>query len=392
MVLKKRLTNFLKYNHVAYEAYYVCASSVLRALSFFINTDDYLILFNSYAGRSFGDSPKAVFEYMKNDSRFAGYHFVWAFHDPEAHTVEGATTIKTDTPRYFLTALRSRVWITNSSVERGLNFKKRNTIYINTWHGTPIKRMGSDIASGNQAFKSKGKTNFDLMCVQGEFEAGVWSRGFGIPERLLARTGLPRNDELASDNANRRESVRKELKIPEGKRAILYCPTYREYEKDATYGVVMRSPFDIAKLEKELGEEYVLLVRAHYEVAKRMGIENTSFCWDVTEYEDLNGLILASDLLVSDYSSVFFDYSITGKPMLHYTYDYEEYATKRGMYFDIRDWLNGSDNQDGIVELLKELDYEAESEKSRAFREAFVQYFGNGAREVADHVYRLINQ
>ena len=373
MPLKQSLTNFLKYNRIAYATYYACASAVLRAVGSLVSTDDQLILFNSYAGRSYGDSPKAVFEQMKSDRRF-----------------DGAEKIKTDTPRYFLTALRSRVWVTNSSVERGLSFKKGGTVYINTWHGTPLKRMGSDIAGGNKSFKSRGKNAFDAMCVQGEFEAGVWARGFRLTNHTLVRTGLPRNDELVLANDSRRELIRKQLGIQEGKRVILYCPTFREYEKDVAYGVVMKPAFDITSLKKELEDEYVLLVRAHYEVAKRMGIENDSFCKDVTEIENLNELIIASDLLISDYSSVFFDYSITGKPMLHFTYDYDEYASKRGMYFDIREWLDGSDTQEGLVEILKTLDYEAEAARSRAFRDEFIQYYGDAARQVVDLIYKLI--
>lgn len=392
MSVKQSLANFLKYNRVAYGVYYVCASTVFRVVGLFVPIDNRLILFNSFAGRSFGDSPKAVFDCMGRDQRFAGYRLVWAFHNPDDYTVDGAAKIKTDTLQYFLTALRARVWVTNSSVERGLSFKKRGTTYINTWHGTPLKKMGSDIAGGNQSFKSRGKNRFDAMCVQGEFEARVWARGFGVPSDALARTGLPRNDELAKDCGERRAMLREELGIPEGKRAILYCPTFREYEKDAAYGVVMRSPFDIPALESELGEDYILLVRAHYEVTKRMGIEDSDFCRDVTEYGDLNGLMLASDLLISDYSSVYFDYSITGKPMLHYTYDYDEYASKRGMYFDIRDWLGGSESQEGLVEVLKSLDYDAEAGKSRAFRAEFVQYYGDAAQSVVDLIHTLLSE
>ena len=130
---------------------------MINVLKLFVLPDNKLILFNSYAGRKYDDSPKAIFLSMKNDSRFKGYRFVWAFHDPSKYDVADCEKIKTDGLKYFVTALKARVWITNSSFERGLRFKGRRTFYLNTWHGSPIKKMGSDIDSANQSFKSKGK-------------------------------------------------------------------------------------------------------------------------------------------------------------------------------------------------------------------------------------------
>ena len=207
MSFHKRLAGILKYNRSVYDLYYTWGSAAMRLIGRFIPIDDKLILLNSFAGRSYSDSPRAVYEVLRNDSRFADYRFVWAFHNPSNHNVDGAETIKTDTPRYFITALKARLWVTNSSMERGLRFKKTGTAYVNTWHGTPIKRMGSDIDSGNQSFKSKGKTQIDAMCVQGEYEAEIWSRGFGIPDDRLIRTGLPRNDELASADEKTRSET-----------------------------------------------------------------------------------------------------------------------------------------------------------------------------------------
>ena len=97
------------------------------------------------------------------------------------------------------------------------------------------------------------------------------------------------------------------------------------------------------------------------------------------------------DLLISDYSSTYFDFSITGKPMLYYTYDYDEYALKRGMYFDIRVRLSGSDSQEGLVKVLKTLDFDVEAARTRAFREEFVQYYGDAAQSVVDLIYTLVS-
>lgn len=115
--MKQKLVNFLKYNKVAYAVYYRVMNFCMNILKLFIKTDDKLILFNSFAGRKYDDSPKAIFEEMRRDSRFTGYKLVWAFHQPEKFQVDGAEKIKTDGMHYFRTALAARVWVTNSSVE-----------------------------------------------------------------------------------------------------------------------------------------------------------------------------------------------------------------------------------------------------------------------------------
>ena len=237
--MKQRIINFLKYNKAAYTAYYYTMSAAINMLKLFVKPDDKLILFNSFAGRKYDDSPKAIYEAMRRDPRFKGYHFVWAFHQPEKYTVKGAKKIKTDGLDYFITALMARVWVTNSSVERGLNFKGKHTVYFNTWHGTPMKKMGTDINSGNQSFKSKGGSTVDVMMSQGRFETEIFSRSFNIPKSKFLEAGLPRNDILANYTEEQREGIRHKLGIKPEQKVILYCPTFREYEKDENLGVVI---------------------------------------------------------------------------------------------------------------------------------------------------------
>ena len=118
-------------------------SGAFRCMGLFTKTDNKLILFNSFGGRKFNDSPKVLFEAMLNDPRFAGYKFVWAFEEPEKCKISGAKSIKIDSPEYFKTALKAKVWISSVNIERGLHFKKRSTIYINTWHGAGTKLIGN---------------------------------------------------------------------------------------------------------------------------------------------------------------------------------------------------------------------------------------------------------
>lgn len=386
--MKQKLVNFLKYNKVAYAIYYRVMSFCMNVLKLFIKTDDKLILFNSFAGRKYDDSPKTIYEEMRKDPRFSGYKLVWAFHQPEKYDVP--KKIKTDGLNYFKTALAARVWVTNSSVERGLNFTGKHTLYFNTWHGTPMKKMGTDIGSNNTAFSTKSESPFDVMMSQGHFETDVFSRSFGIPKEKFLEAGLPRNDILANYTEEQRQAIRSHLGIKQDQTVILYCPTFREYDKDESLGVVMAPPMDLKKWERELGDKYVLLMRAHYEVSRVMQIEENTFVKNATDYSDLNDLYIAADILISDYSSVFFDYSITGKPMLHFCYDYEKYSSKRGMYFDIRKKVSGADNEDQVIKLIKSMDISVESKKTAKFRNEFVNFYGSATKAAVDCIAEKI--
>ncbi len=387
----KKLANIIKYFKWIYSLYYYVFSFLLRVLRLFVKPDDKLILFNSFGGRKYDDSPKAIFEKMQNDPRFAGYKMVWAFHNPEGKEIPGAVCIKTDTLKYFITALRARVWVTNSSIERGLNFKGKNTYYFNTWHGTPIKKMGTDIEKGNGSFKQKGGFRVDTMMAQSNFEADIFARVFGIGREKFLLGGLPRNDRLANYTEEERLLKREELGLPKDKIVILYAPTFREYSKDKAKGCVLAPPMDLKKWEDALSETHCLLFRAHYEVAKSMDVKENDFVKNVTAYPHLEDLLIAADVLISDYSSIFFDFSIMDKVMLHFTYDYSEYAEKRGVYFDIREYLSGSETEDGVIRLLESMDAEEEKERTEKFRETFVEEYGHAAEKAVECIWETIN-
>lgn len=384
--MKKRIQNIIKYNKWVYLVYYSVMSALIRFLGVFVKTDQRLILFNSFAGRKYDDSPKAVFDAMRADRRFDGYTLAWAFHEPERFDVTGAEKIKTDGLRYFVTALKAKVWITNSSVERGLKFKKKDTLYVNTWHGTTIKKMGSDIQAGNASFKPRGESAYSVMNAQGKYDTDIFSRAFGIERNKFLEVGLPRNDFLANYTPADRSAIRRALNFSPDQRVILYCPTFREYDRDERLGVTMAPPMDLNKWKKELGPDWVLLLRAHYEVSRVMKIEEDPRIRNVTDYPSLNDLMIASDLLISDYSSVFFDYSVMDKPMLHFTYDFDRYQAARGMYFDIRGYLNGADNEDDLLRIVKSIDWKAETDRTVRFRKAFVNFYGNAAKQTVDWI------
>ena len=127
------------------------------------------------------------------------------------------------------------------------------------------------------------------------------------------------------------------------------------------------------------------MFRAHYEVVKSMNIVEDEFCKDVSNYANLNELMMASDMLLSDYSSIFFDYAILGRPMLCFTYDYDEYAEKRGVYFDIREALDDyASNEQAVIDNIMNIDYEKRVADSVRFRNKYVTAYGNASKSVLD--------
>lgn len=373
----------IKYVRPLYYGYFYLMSFLFNLLGFFVKQDRNMVLISSFGGKKYDDSPKELYERMQKDKRFSSYRYVWAFHHPDDFNIPGAEKVKTDSWAYFITALKSGIWITNSSMERGLSFKLENTLYVNTWHGSTIKKMGSDVDDANTSFRSLGKMKVDIMTAQNEEQADIFSRVFDIPRENFLVCGLPRNDFLLTATPEYIIKVKERLHLLNGKKIILYAPTFREFDRDSR-GVILKPPIDLQKWQDALADEYVLLFRAHYEVAAVLGLTTNDFCWDVTNYPELNDLLLAANILISDYSSIIFDYALLEKPIFHYCYDYDRYEVKRGMYMDIRKYFNGSDNEEELLTLLKNMDWQAEETRAKSFKDKFALQDGHAADAVLD--------
>ena len=383
------LINKVKYSKTLYRLFRFCGDIFIKVLSLFIRQDKKLILFVSFGGRKYDDSPRCIFEKMILDDRFNDYKFVWAFIDPELHQVsKRAEVIKIDTLRYFLTCLKARVWITNSAITRGLSFKSRWTLYLNTWHGSPIKKMGDDINPENTSFRGQTHNLIDIMLSQSQFESQIFSRVFNIPTENFRVYGLPRNDELISRNTTEEIlKIKTQLNIPLNKQVILYAPTFREYTKDSNSNCIIAPPINFEHWEQILGDKYIVLFRAHYEVVNVMNIKYNNFVRNLSQYPNLNDLMLISDMLISDYSSIFFDYSILARPMLCFAYDYDQYSSKRGLYFDIRKELSQEnyDTEDKLLNAILNLNIADLESISNSFREKYIEEYG-------DATYKTINE
>lgn len=383
--MKGRIEYILKHSNLLQFLYKNVVGFLFRFVGIFIRTDENLALFSSYSGKRFDDSPRFIFELMKQRDDCSSIKMVWAFNNPEEIDVVGAEKVKMDSPRYFFVALKAKYWITNVNIERGLRFKKKETVYLNTWHGTPIKTIGNAVS---------GRSDYDfshvnLISSDGPYFSQRMIKDFNANPDAILSCGRPCDDALFNkDYDSKQREAREKIGVAEGKFVILYAPTWRD-STDGGSSYAFAPPINFLTWKKRLGEDVVILFRAHSITNKVLGLAFDDQILDVSDYRDVNDLILASDVLISDYSGIYFDYAITGKPMISFCYDYDEYSNIRGMYFDVREYLTSFSDEDGLLSYLVSSDLIEDREKTRIFFETFSGFGGNATAECVDAVLRL---
>ena len=374
------IVSFVKRNHLIYEIYFSLFSLFVKVMKCFVKPDAHLILFVSFGGRYFNDNPKVLYDAMLKDSRFADYKLVWAFLKPQEIELK-TPKININSIKYIITALKARCWVTNVSMERGLNFKGSKTFYFHTTHTYLPKCMGFDDHNG---IKFKTKCNYDCSCAQSEQEKRWQMSGYGLNENQVFVSGYPKNDKLCSYTEAERNAIREKLHIKENAKVILYAPTFR----DENYGA-MKCPIDFKKWESILGKDFVLLFRAHPVVANATDLDTTTgFIIDVSTYPDNVELMIASDILISDYSGIFFEYAVQRKPMFCYAYDYDEYIKTRELYFDIRKELPGGMlNEEDLLHVIKTGCYSEFDNQWQSFRDNYVAEYGHSTEKCLDRIF-----
>lgn len=344
------------------------------------------ILFMCFGGRRATDSPRRLLEeFQRRGSQWPMY---WAVADFSVPVPAGAEPVLIGSRRWYQLLTESRILINNNNFP--FYFRKREgQVYIQTWHGTPLKKLGNDVARTNFSLSYwnlmwREAEYWDALLAQNEYAAGVLAKCFGFDGRVVA-DGYPRNDSLTRERMEQdRPAIRRRLGIPEGKTAILYAPTWRDDAKNASRQYEMVTYLDFEKAQQQLGDDYVLLLRGHHNIAGQRQTAANEFVIDVTEYPEVNDLYTAADILVNDYSSVMFDFCVTGKPIIFLTPDIAQYRDEtRGFYFDLEEKAPGPlhNTTEEVVRSIKSISsvsrrYEA---KYAAFVEMFAPYCDGGA-------------
>lgn len=382
---KDSLIQYVKAHRWLYNIYYGTMSAFVSGLRLFIKPDDKLILFVVFGGKFYSDSPRCIYEAMKADERFKDYQLVWAFRSPEGHQ-EVPLRIRIDTLRYYITALKARCWVTNEGVTRALNFKGKNTFYFYTTHTALPKISGADLKKG-ATFTSKGAPKYDCSCAQSEAEKRIQMRKFGIESDRVAVIGYPKNDRIANHTLEDVRVVREKLGLPMNKTVVLYAPTFREEYLDNPPANV---PVDLGKWSDKLGEGYIILYRAHHAMPLSLS-KDISNVFNVSNYPDNSELLIVSDILVSDYSGIFFEFGVQNKPMICYAYDYERYTQRRGLYVDVAEELPGGKvTEDELLSLILRAKSSEVMDKVSLFKDKYIAEYGTATAKSLDIIHQKL--
>jgi CDP-glycerol glycerophosphotransferase len=297
------------------------------------------VLFVSWNGKQCTDNPRGIADELRR--RGDDREHIWVVMDYATAVPGGDRAVLHGTEEYFEALARCRYVISNDDMQPYFR-KREGQIYLQTWHGTPLKKIGFDIgrpqfASGTAYFDrlAADVAKWDLLLSQNPFSTPVLRRAFRY-EGEICEYGYPRNDILARGGPLAGE-VRRRLGIPDGKRVVMYAPTWRDNQFYASGRYRFDLRLDLERAWEVLGPDYVVLVRGHHHLANDVQAgARRDFALNVTGYPDISELFLITDVLITDYSSVMFDFAVTGRPMLFFTYDLEQYRDElRGFCFDL---------------------------------------------------------
>ena len=365
--------------------------------------DERVVFFESFQGRNYSCSPKAMFEEMRDSGDYNDYEFIWSFrnvHGPGKilQKLVGSekgpkiSIVKYETFSYYKALAKAKYWVLNSNTRKFLK-PTEEQVYIQTWHGTPLKKIGLDVPGSDLDYAHEGE-KFSYMVSPSKYCSEKLVSAFGLQGRedIVLETGYPRNDALFTFDQAKVNSVLRELDVPRGKKIILYAPTFRDNKHSEVSGYENASGLDFDKLKEQIGDEYIILFRAHYFVAKNMDFEKyKDFVIDVSDYEDVNDLYIVSDMLITDYSSVFFDYANLKRPIIFYMYYYEDYKKNaRDFYLDQNE-LPGpiTKSQDELVKAIEETRFFIPDARYSMFNQKFNHLDGiNCGLEVAKKVIK----
>lgn len=414
--MKKMIINILKKNQflrsLLRQLVYIKKSIIYKKYCRKNNVDDKTIIFESFMGRSYSDNPRALYEEMINNKKFDNYKFIWCFKHPEEKTnieeLKRAKVVKYNSKEYFEAYSKAKYFISNSRIPEAIK-PRDGQEYIQTWHGTPLKRLGYDLQNeGGNALNSlkdmrkKYKDDaerYKYMLSPSKFCTEKFKSCFNLkennPECKIIEEGYPRNDFLSNYTESDIKRIKNELEINNinNKKIILYAPTWRDNQHTSGVGYTYKADVDFDLLQKELSSDYIILFRAHYFVANSFDFEKyKGFIFDVSHYESINDLYVVSDMLITDYSSVFFDYAILKRPIIFYMYDLEAYRDDiRGFYIDLEE-LPGEivQREEELVNNIKSINLKTFYDKRyKAFNDKF-NYLDDGkvSKRVIDKIIK----
>lgn len=346
------------------------------------------IMFCTNSGQSFSCNPKYIYLYLHEDKRFKNFTFVWTFKSPnlyENKLLDNTIICKYRSLRYYYYKIVSSVYIANS-IEGNECPKKNNQIRIQTWHGGGCyKKVAMAEKERNKAYKLRTKINMKnttaFISSSKLYSEEVITNNFEYKSKIL-EIGMPRNDILFNIDKHHEinEKIRKLYSIPKNNLIVLYAPTWRYDESkiiELDYQQLKKS------LQKKYNKEITFLYRAHLHMKKEY-----QDIISVSNYEDMQELLIASDILISDYSSSIWDFSILKKPCFLYCPDLDYYIEHRGFVKNIYEWgFPIAKNNNELSKNIENFDIEDYKKKMENHQKLLGTYEnGTACKNVADYL------
>lgn len=314
-------------------------ATLLKVL-WIIPVDKNKIVFDSFGGKQYSDNPKYICEQIcKNYPK----KIMWVFINPEAFSYlknSGYQLIKRNTFNYYYHMMTAGTIITNNHILSYIPIRKKQ-ILLNTWHGgSPLKTVGFAEANCssyyNYFFKLQNKKYTAMISSSKFMTEEVFGKSFHYFGTIL-EFGMPRNAILLGDHKDAIEKVYSHFNIDREQDVgiVLYAPTFRGDVNSSSF-LTVDQQFSINKcinaLQKRFNKKFYFLFRAHHAMVDAL-VDKNFIC--ATDYPDMQELLCAADVLITDYSSCMGDMALMKKPVFLYTPDLEEYTRDRGFYWDI---------------------------------------------------------
>ncbi|MDV7693808.1 CDP-glycerol--glycerophosphate glycerophosphotransferase [Pediococcus parvulus] len=396
-VFNKAFNRFRKSRH-----YFKIMQFVYSFMKVFCRIKPKQVIFESGIGKQYSDSPKQIYQKMLTDPFFEGYKFIWIYNGYDIEKDDRLKIIKRFSWEYFYYLATSEYWVNNQNFPYYIH-KPKHTTFLQTWHGTPLKKMMNDVDSfsdkdaGYVPRMNKVNAQWDYLVSPSHYATERFESAF-LPKAKILEVGYPRNDVFFLSD-NEKGEILRQLRNMWGinnKKVILYAPTFRDDDKTSAGKQDFKLNLNIEAMYKALHEDYVVLFRQHAIVKTKLYIPDyfKDFFIDVSKFSDVQQLYLLADMCVTDYSSVMFDYAITKKPLLFYTYDYEDYKENlRGFYIDFEAEAPGPllYDTDQLIDAVQHIDQVEKNYESK-YQQFYNKYGyienGTSTKKVIDAVWK----
>ena len=352
--------------------------------------------FIAFSGRQYSDSPRRISELLLREH--PEIQQIWAFNEPEKFRFleeQGIKVVKYKSLEYLYYVMTSKVYVDNAEFWSILKFRPGQMV-LQTWHGGgAYKRVGGhriDVNRREQQHAVEKMNKITLFLSSSRAFTDFVIRGAYQYKGEVLECGLPRNDDLLTSDAAVPAKVRQALEIPENAKILLYAPTFRNSHSLDLYDV------DFARLKEALqsrfGGEWVILLRMHYYLSDKAMSSALPFLRNATDYPDMQDLLLSADVLLTDYSSCMWDFSLLHKPCFLYARDIAEYRGERDFYTPIESWpfplaADNAELEQVIAQFDEKLYHEA---VLRHHRDLGSTESGTAAKQCVDRIAVFLKQ